>query len=466
MNIKYLETLLSVLLYSSTSLTPLNDTYTISMPMHLDLNNSGSFNVKILDSSISASDEINIKFSDTFELKDSHGKPSIFGTTSNNMVKFNNNDLTQKEVKYKVENVSAGNWSGNLHVSVSVNRKAESNVFIDGPSINNILKLLNPSTITFSHTQSGTYLYDLSTAKDESILLYKNGNEVIIANNKNVPIKANKNMSSLFSNLDVETINHLEYIDMSACESMSRMFQSCEYLEELDVSSFDTSNVNDMSYMFEFMHSLTNLTGLENFKVSNVTTFAHLLNDDMALQSVPDLSNWNVSSKCTNLSNMLSYVAYETGKKDTSKWPTTVDYSNWVVDNVTNMSGLFRNAFNITTLNLSGWNTQNVTDISYMFEMDDPNLRSRLATISGIEDFDVRKVSNMENAFYNCISLTSTNSFEEWKPSSLTNLCNAFYGCKKLDLHDFDDWENYFDIDEIDYDNCFGGISTYKPDWY
>lgn len=466
MKIKYLETLLSVLLYSSTSLSPLVDTYTISMPTHLDISTSGSFTVEMVDSTISESDEININFANTFELQDSHGKDSIYGSTTNNEITFNSNDMSPKQVNYTVENATAGEWSGNLHVTISLDRKAESNIFIDGPSINAILKTLNPTTITFSHNQSGTYLYDLSTAKDESILLYKNGGTVTIANNVNAPIKANSDMSSLFKELEVEEINHLDYIDMSSCESMSRMFQGCEYLEELDVSSFDTSNVNDMSFMFELMHNLVELTGLENFEVSNVTTFTHFMNDDMALESIPDLSGWNISNKCTDLSNMLSYVGYQAGKKDSSVWPTNVDYSNWVVDNVTDMSYLFTNAFNITTLDLSNWNTGNVTDMSHMFEMKDSTVRSKLATISGVEDFDVRKVKDMDSMFYNCLSLTSDNSFVDWRPYALETLCDAFYACKKLNLHDFDDWDEYFDYDNVDFDGCFDGITAYLPDWY
>ena len=40
---------------------------------------------------------------------------------------------------------------------------------------------------------------------------------------------------------------------------MNTMFQNCEKLKILDLSSFDTENVNDMKYMFNHCFALKNL---------------------------------------------------------------------------------------------------------------------------------------------------------------------------------------------------------------
>ena len=37
------------------------------------------------------------------------------------------------------------------------------------------------------------------------------------------------------------------------------MFQNCESLDNLDLSSFNTQNVNNMSYMFNNCKNITNL---------------------------------------------------------------------------------------------------------------------------------------------------------------------------------------------------------------
>ena len=41
---------------------------------------------------------------------------------------------------------------------------------------------------------------------------------------------------------------------------MDGMFQSCSRLTSLDVSKFDTSKVVDMSYMFDFMSNVKELS--------------------------------------------------------------------------------------------------------------------------------------------------------------------------------------------------------------
>ena len=66
---------------------------------------------------------------------------------------------------------------------------------------------------------------------------------------------------------------------------MSRMFSSCSSLTSLDVSSFNTSNVTDMSYMFSNCSALTSLD-LSNFNTSKVTTMNYLFNGCLNLKSI------------------------------------------------------------------------------------------------------------------------------------------------------------------------------------
>lgn len=54
------------------------------------------------------------------------------------------------------------------------------------------------------------------------------------------------------------------------------MFQSCSTLTTLNISNFDTSDVNDMGYMF---HGCTGLTTLDlsSFDFGNVSGFSSIL---------------------------------------------------------------------------------------------------------------------------------------------------------------------------------------------
>ena len=50
---------------------------------------------------------------------------------------------------------------------------------------------------------------------------------------------------------------------------MSYMFYECSSLTSLNLSNFNTNNVNDMSYMFSFCSSLISFN-LSNFNTNNV----------------------------------------------------------------------------------------------------------------------------------------------------------------------------------------------------
>lgn len=463
MNIKYLNTILSIILLSySPNSTPIRDSYTIEMPTHLDLSDSGSFNIKLVEN-LTEGDTVNISFDDTFTLTDAHGKDDITGSLNVTSVSFNEDDVSDKTINYVIDNLSAGDWSGNIDVTISLDRSVETNVLKDGETINGYLKTLSPTSILFSHDEiSGDYSYDLSSAKDESILLYMNGTQAIITNNSKELIKMNNDMSYLFANLSITKIENLSYLDTSECEDMSHMFENCTAIKTLDVSSLDTSSVINMSYMFASMSKCTTITGLDSFDVSNVVDLSYLLYNNLKLTSVPDLSGWDITNKCKNIAYMMANIAYTPKRNGYSKWPSSVDYSGWDVSGVTNMSGTFRNAFMLNSLNISGWDTSKVKDMSHMFEMDDTTERSRLASIIGLDSLDVSAVEDMSYMFKECRSLSS--DFSSWRPTSVTSLAYTFSGNRKLDLHTFDCWPDYIDLSNIDTTNCFSSYAGSEVD--
>lgn len=129
---------------------------------------------------------------------------------------------------------------------------------------------------------------------------------------------------------------------------------------ELDVSSLDTSNATDMSYMF---YNCFNLTML-------------------------DVSNW-VTGKVTTMFQMF-YQCYELDLLGINKWDTST---------VTNMYYVFYKCASLTSLDLSNWNTGNVTDMSSMFSRC-----SQLAELN-LSNFDMTKVTKLSNMFDSCNKL-------------------------------------------------------------
>ncbi|NUF99092.1 BspA family leucine-rich repeat surface protein [Lactobacillus mellis] len=76
---------------------------------------------------------------------------------------------------------------------------------------------------------------------------------------------ANQNSSGLFRNLKhLQTVQGLENLDTSQVTNMSRMFEYCESLTKLDLGSWNTSNVENMSWMFNECTNLIELN-LDNW---------------------------------------------------------------------------------------------------------------------------------------------------------------------------------------------------------
>ncbi len=79
--------------------------------------------------------------------------------------------------------------------------------------------------------------------------------------------------------------------DTSNVTDMSSMFDGCESLQKLDVSNFDTSNVTDMYGMFYNCSSLQELD-VSIFDTSNVTDMSAMFFSCTALKNVYVSNKW------------------------------------------------------------------------------------------------------------------------------------------------------------------------------
>ena len=94
------------------------------------------------------------------------------------------------------------------------------------------------------------------------------------------------------------TLN-ISSFNTSSAEDMDHMFSSCHSIKELDISSFNTGNVVDMEKMFDNMFSLTTIYASENFTVEKVTKGSNMFINDANLvggnNTVYDQSHVDVS---------------------------------------------------------------------------------------------------------------------------------------------------------------------------
>ncbi|MBR1731073.1 MAG: BspA family leucine-rich repeat surface protein, partial [Ruminococcus sp.] len=85
-------------------------------------------------------------------------------------------------------------------------------------------------------------------------------------------------MSFMFNKCNkLKEIIGIEKLNTDKVRDMTAMFQSCSELEFLDLTNFNTSNVTDMSYMFSGCFSLTQLD-ISTFDISKVTSKTQMFN--------------------------------------------------------------------------------------------------------------------------------------------------------------------------------------------
>lgn len=183
------------------------------------------------------------------------------------------------------------------------------------------------------------------------------------------------------------TITHLEYLNTSQVTNMQCMFQDCESLEALDLSTFNTENVTNMYGMFESCKSLKSLN-LSSFNTSKVTLMVHMFNNCESLTAL-DLSRFNTE-------NVKDYEYMFHSCKSL----TALDLSSFNSKEILNTSCMFTGCFALKTLDISSFDTSKTTDMPSMFSEC-----FALETIYASSAFTTDNVTNDSFMFSNCWKL-------------------------------------------------------------
>ncbi len=221
------------------------------------------------------------------------------------------------------------------------------------------------------------------------------------------------------------------YINEKPIVSMSGMFANSN-ATLVDLSSFNTSNVTNMSGMFYGTGIVTKLYDRDlNYNVDNFNLISNLnnnLNNYKIMQlytlattnGILDLSNFDTSS-VTDMSGMFAYSA-----------ATSLDLSSFDTKNVTNMSGMFAYSA-ATSLDLSSFDTSNVTNMSGMFAYS-------AATSLDLSSFDTKNVTNMCSMF--SWSDATSIDLSNFDTSNVTSVDGMFCGAACVDTIDI----SHFDL--------------------
>lgn len=208
--------------------------------------------------------------------------------------------------------------------------------------------------------------------------------------------------------------------NVSNITDMSCLFYDLDLDIEDDISNWDVSNVTDMAYMF---YNSVFYGDISRWNVSNVTTMSHMFT---ASEFDGDISRWNVS-KVTDMNWMFGAIVDLTNGCRMSFWSLfDGDISNWDVSNVTDMSYMFYgSAFNG---NLGRWDVSNVKDMKCMFKDSEYSNECR----NDIGDWDVSNVTDMKEMFRGG-RMVSKSCVKMWNIRADANTADMFTDCEELE---------------------------------
>jgi bacterial surface protein 26-residue repeat len=181
----------------------------------------------------------------------------------------------------------------------------------------------------------------------------QNVKRIIFEGNVYLPEDSSWLFTGLGNNLDgtsgLVEIKNADRLNTTNVKDMSHMFDGLSSLKSVDVSTWDVSGVMDMSYMFH--NTGLAVIDVSNWNTGNVLDMQSMFSSSNVDSELEDLnvSAWNVS----NVKNMSSMFA----KVDKLK---NLDVSNWNISNVEKMKHMFSGAQKIRVLNFSNWDNKQV----------------------------------------------------------------------------------------------------------
>ena len=387
--------------------------------------------------------------------------------------KTNGNESNQLSIGMKLsDNLESGNYANKLILSFVSNPYMMRAVMTNGPDFNQRVGALDPnqtchvdpvtgqncnlknkdnvkhlkrSPVAPASSISAINIEDPNNSDYEIKAWFDSTEKTIYYYSAAEKIHLAPNSSSMFlwftkvKDIDLATFETSEVTDMS------QMFKYCKDLTSLNLSNFDTRNVTNMPRMFEYLGNLTTLN-IASFNTENVEDMRDMLGGLINLPTL-DITNFR-TPKVRDMSGMFYNL----------KQVQNLDVSRFDTSKVTDFSRMFLGNSNIQTLNLSNFDTRAATDLSYMFygmsNLKNLNIQSfntenvkdmnsmfaftlRIPTLN-LSHFDTRNVTNMSDMFYGCGSTSiDVSSFNTQNVETMAGMFGSVSNVQILDLSSF-----------------------------
>lgn len=345
---------------------------------------------------------------------------------------------TPNTVTYNLEfgvkpspDLPASTYTKQILISSVTNHVPTSTVFIPGQNFKNAIISLGPTggvVGSFKHANAappaGTATTIVSTADSEvpAYAWYDPAAQSILWWSDADTAYANEDSSHMFEDIG-DNYGNMDFIDMagintSRVKNMSYMFHGGKWIiKRLNLTEFDTSNVEDMREMFGSYNicspsNIPDPIDFSSFNTSNVRTMAGMFSG--ACLPTIDIRNFN-TMMVYDMSRMFADLTVT----------TSIDASGLQVPNVSNVDRIFSRSESLLSIDVSGWNLTGITDMSEMFA-DLPFL-----TNLNLHGFETRNVTNMKSMFKGARSLANLDLLS-FDTSQVTNMASIFQDMESL----------------------------------
>ena len=265
---------------------------------------------------------------------------------------------------------------------------------------------------TITNIWSGDEVTNYGDQPQWTEVVYRNCTKVVIDQSfSEVKPKSMKRWFAGLLNFEL-LFEGLENINTSEVTDMSYMFEGTNKFKNIDLSSFNTGKVTTMKGMFKDCLSLTTID-LSSFNTENVTDMSEMFYNCHDLTSL-DLGHFN-TQKVTDMTDMFLNCSDL----------TDLDLSSFNTENVTSMHRMFCGCEALSNLNVSSFNTENVTDMYAMFHF------CQISSLD-LSSFKTDKVENMGSMFFGCGNLKTIFCNNDWNTENVTDASSMFSGCTSL----------------------------------
>ena len=330
----------------------------------------------------------------------------ILQNNTNNLISINNINMNNKDNLLDIQNY------GNLN---KINNINNINYIEKIKNLNNIKNDFNE--IIIDEYRNKLDLIYIAKSRVNCIIF----GEKFVKNNKdNIELIINGEKNILVNSYELnEGENKITLIIKKNLTNLSRMFQSCESLQNInDLKYLDIKHVKDFSYMFFGCSSLSDISSLKNWNVSNINDFSYMFCGCSSLKDINPLEKWDVSNG-NNFAFMFGRCYSLSDIRPLKYW------------NVSNNKNFYRMFFRCSLLSdispLYKWNVSKCNDFRGMFQGC-----SSLSDLRPLQNWNVSNGSDYGLMFSGCSSLSEVKALDNWKFSININKQDIFKGCPLL----------------------------------